>query len=115
VSSNVVSGVFYGYPAELLSAWCLVSLETAIKWKRGETEPSPQALRLFELHRDRRILGPEWDGWVVNKAHLVDPENNATTQGQLRAYYHVYQLCHALMRDNDAAKAEFNAIMRLAG
>ena len=77
--------------------------------------PSPQALRLFELHRDRRILGAEWDGWLVNNAELVDPEGNATTQGQLRAYYQVYQLCHELMRGNDAAQAEFDAIVRLAG
>ena len=113
--SNVVSGVFFGYSAELISAWCLVSLETANKWKRGESMPSPQALKLFELHRDRRILGAGWDGWLVNKAELVDPEGNATTQGQLRAYYQVYQLCHELMRGNEAAQADFAAIVKLAG
>jgi len=113
--AKVVSSVFFGYSAELIADWCGVSVRTALRWKHGQSRPPPPALKLFELHRDRRILGPEWDRWLVNSAVLVDPEGNATTQGQLRAYFQVYQLCHELMRGNEAAQAEFDAIVRLVG
>jgi hypothetical protein len=80
-------GVFYSYPVHLVAEWCAVSLSTAASWKCGVAKPSRQALRLFELHRDGRVLGaPEWLEWRVEGALLVDPEGNATSQGQLRAY-----------------------------
>jgi hypothetical protein len=80
-------GVFYSYPVELVADWCAVSLATAASWKCGVAKPSRQALRLFELHRDERVLSArEWQEWRVRGALLVDPDGNATTQGQLRAY-----------------------------
>jgi hypothetical protein len=115
VSSTIVFGVFYGYPAKVIAEWCGVSVRTAERWKEGVSRPSRSALRLFTLHAERRVLGKEWDGWLINQAALVDPEGNSTTQGQLRAYYHVYQLCRELMRGNEAAQSEFDAIVRLAG
>lgn len=113
--ARVTSSVFYGYPPELIAEWCLVELDTARRWKRFEATPSRQAMRLFELHRDRKILGAEWRGWIVKGDLLCDPENHETTQGQLRAYFHVYQLMHQLMRENPEAQAAFAAIMQEVG
>jgi hypothetical protein len=79
--------VFYSYPVALVAEWCAVSLATAASRKCGVAKPSRQALRLFELYRDGRVLGgAEWDAWRVDGSRLVDPEGNSTTQGQLRAY-----------------------------
>ena len=41
----------------------MVSRETAKKWKNGQRKPSARALELFRLHRDRRILTEEWNGF----------------------------------------------------
>lgn len=86
-----------------------------MRWKRGEQDPTPQALQLFRLHRDGRVLGQEWDGWRIVDGQLVDPEGNSTSQGQLRAYYLNYLLLHELMRGNDAARARWRQAMELAG
>ena len=109
---RVATSPFYGYSVELLAQWCMVSVETAARWKRHEAEPSRQAMALFELHRDRRVLGDAWPGWLVNGNRLVDPEGNETTQGQLRAYAHVYQLVRELARRDPAAAASLEAILR---
>lgn len=113
--SRVISSVFYGIPAELIADWCGVSLETARRWKTGQTQPSASALKLFVLYRDRKVLNKEWDGWLINRETLVDPEGNATTQGQLRAYAHVYALCQELARGNDEAQKILELAMLKAG
>ncbi|MEO8465258.1 MAG: hypothetical protein ABI640_07935 [Gammaproteobacteria bacterium] len=114
--SNVVSGTFFGYSAERVAEWCSVSVRTATRWKRGLAMPSPQALLLFELHRDRKILAsPEWDGWIAKGALLVDPEGNETTQGQLRAYFSVYQLVRELTRGNSHLAAVVDELIVRAG
>lgn len=113
---RVRSSPFFGYSAKQIADWCAVDLETAMRWKREEAKPSPAELRLFELHRNRRILGDEWPaGWVVKRDVLVDPENNETTQGNLRAYALVYQHYRELMRGNDEAKQRFEEILRMVG
>lgn len=77
----------YGYPVELVATWCGVSLRTAAAWKAGVSKPSGQALALFELHREGRVLSCEdWAGWSVHRGELVDPDGVHTTQSQLRAY-----------------------------
>ena len=53
---GTVLNLFYGYPAELIAEWCAVSRKTAELYKRGVRKPSRQALRLFCLHRDGKIL-----------------------------------------------------------
>jgi hypothetical protein len=112
---RVVSSVFYSFSALQLSQWCLVDVDTAARWKRGEEDPSPQALQLFKLHRDGRVLGPEWEGWRAIGGKIFDPEDQGTTPPQLRAYAQVYALCHKLMEGNEAALAEFAKAMELAG
>lgn len=114
--SQVVSGVFYGYGADKVAAVCGVSLETASRWKSGKATPSRASLRLFNLYRSRKVLlSPAWDGWLVNGDVLVDPEGNATSQGQLRAYYLVYQLAAELARDRPEARRRFDDILLSAG
>ena len=55
--------VFYGYPDELIADWCAVSRHTAYLYKIGARKPSRQALRLFVLNRDGRVLDDTWKGW----------------------------------------------------
>ena len=77
----------YGYPAELVAAWCGVSLRTAAAWKSGAAKPSSQSLTLFDLHRNGRVLSErDWPGWSVRGGVLVDPDGMKSTQHQLRAY-----------------------------
>lgn len=113
--SNVVFGPFYGYPSELVAEWCGVSVRTATRWKTGQSRPPPSALKLFLLHRERRVLGKEWAGWLINQNTLVDPEGQSTTQGQLRAYAHVYALCRELARRDKDAVALLDRLIAMAG
>lgn len=115
MQAKVVYGAFYGFPAEVIADWCGVSVRTAARWKDGRNRPSPSALKLFELHRDRRILGKEWNGWLINQATLVDPEGNSTTQGQLRAYAHVYALCSELAKRDRSAADLLDRLIATAG
>ncbi len=112
---SLPSTVFRGYPAELVAELCGVSVDTAKRWKSGECAPSRPALRLFELHRKYKILSsPAWDGWEIKGGVLVDPEGNETTQGQLRAYYFVYQLVAELAKDSPEAWERLQELQRLA-
>jgi hypothetical protein len=61
------------------------------------------------------VLGAEWYGWHVKKNLLVDPEGNATTQGQLRAYYYVYQLARELAKTDVGAMTRFQELLKAAG
>ena len=90
---------FFGYPDELIQEWCGVSRQTAYMCKIGARKPSKAALRLFVLHRDGRVVGPEWTGWTIRRDQLVDPEGNRTTQAQLRAYWMIVQLARELARE----------------
>lgn len=113
--SKVVFGVFYGFPAELVAEWCGVHVRTAQRWKDGRSQPSLSALKLFRLHSERRVLGKEWNGWLINQGNLVDPEGQSTTQGQLRAYAHVYALCRELARGDKSAESLLDRLIELAG
>ena len=106
--------LFYGYPPELIARWCGVSQQTALLYKTGARKPSRQALRLFVLHRDGRVLGPEWREWSVKKDVLVSPAGQETTHGQLNAYWLIMQLARELARDNPKATEEFYRILGVA-
>lgn len=112
---RVVSSVFYGYPAELVAAWCCVSVETAKRWKAGQSIPPPPALRLFQLHRSGKVLTDSaWDGWIVTDEKLVSPEGREVTQGDLRAQELLYQLLHELGRDSPGFWERLEEIHRAA-
>jgi hypothetical protein len=113
--SVVTSVLFRGYPPELISEWCCVTLETAKRWKLGESMAPPPALRLFELYRQCKVLAsPAWAGWEVKGDVLRDPEGNDTPQGHLRAYYFVWQLAAELARDTPEARERLEQIQRAA-
>jgi hypothetical protein len=103
---------FYGYPAAEIANWCRVSLLTARLYKSGIRKPSRAAFRLFVLHRDGRALGDGWAGWSVRGQLLIDPDGNATTQGQLRAYYFVYQLAAEYGRRDAVARDRFRELRK---
>lgn len=106
--------LFYVYPVELIADWCSVSRQTAYLYKIGARKPSRQALRLFVLNRDGRVLGKGWEHWAVHKDLLVDPDGNETTQGQLRAYWLILQLTRELASNDSKALEEFRRILRSA-
>src|SRR5687768_2705977 len=64
--SRPTPAVFYGYPVELIQRRCSVSRQTAYLHKTGVRKPSKQALRLFVLHRDGRVLDDYWKGFAVH-------------------------------------------------
>ena len=106
--------LFYGYPPELIARWCGVSEHTAYLYKIGARKLSRQALRLFTLHRDGRVLGPEWRDWAIRKDRLVSPEAQETTQNQLAAYWLIMQLARELAYKDPEAREEFNRLLRSA-
>jgi hypothetical protein len=106
--------LFYGYPPELIAQWCGVTPHTAYLYKIGARKPSRHVQRLFVLHRDGCVLGPEWKDWKVHKDRLVSPEGQETTQGQLAAYWLIVQLASDLASRDPDAKEEYRRILRRA-
>lgn len=51
----------YGAAAESIADWCAVNCHTAALNRSGQRVIWKQALRLFLLHRDGRVLADEWD------------------------------------------------------
>ena len=111
---KVESLLFYGYPRELIAHWCGVSLHTAYLYKIGARKPSRQALKLFVLHRDGRVLDEHWTGFAVHKDKLVDPEGREFDVGQLRAHWLIVQLARELARDSPKATEDYWRILRSA-
>jgi len=105
-------GIFHGYPAELIAEWCGVSLNTAQAYKSGRRRPSRVVMRLFTLHRDRRVLGPSWKGWIVKPDGIVDPDGNETTRSQLHNYFWIVQMARQMAADRgDKAQDEFYKLL----
>ena len=91
-----ILNLFDGYPVELVQRWCLVGKKTAERYKKGTLLPSRRSVYLFNLHRNQKILGSEWNGWRVNGGVLYDPADVPTTIAQLEAYQYIYQLASSL-------------------
>ena len=105
--------VFYGYPVELIAEWCAVSLSTARLYKSGQRKPSLQALRLFTLHRDSRVLTDRWRGWQIVGGSIVDPAGNTTTLEQLQGYALILQWVAAVAaRDPDTRQQYYELLKR---
>jgi hypothetical protein len=114
VGETKVLSVFYGYPAELIARWCGVAPATVTLWKQNKRKPSRQALRLFTLHRDNLVLGEPWRGYQLKGATIIDPEGNATSQAQLRAYWLIMQYAAELARRDPADYEHFRSLLRQA-
>ncbi len=95
-------GPFYGYPAEIISAWCGVSVRTAQAYKNGSKRPSPSVLKLFRLHKENRVLTDfgSWDGWTLNEKGIFDPDGNCTSPAQLQSYWLIMQYAAEVARLN---------------
>jgi Phage protein len=98
----------------LIQSWCTVSRQTAYLYKIGARKPSRQALRLFVLNRDGRVLGDDWDGWAVHRGKLVDPDGNETTRDQLRAYWLMLQLARELTSRDSKRLEEYWRLLGFA-
>jgi hypothetical protein len=97
--SRPTPALFYGYSPETIAQWCRVSEGTAYLYKIGHRKPSAQAVRLFVLHRDGRVLTDEWDGWKINLTGLVDPEGQETSRSLLRGYSLMMQFVRPLFEE----------------
>ena len=107
--------IFYGFPEQLIAQWCGVSLHTARLYKAGTRKPSRQALRLFTLHRDGRVLDQQhWRGFSVRNGKLVDPVGREFDAGQLNAHWLIVQLAQDLARRDQRDLEEYRRILRLA-
>jgi hypothetical protein len=106
--------IFYGYPVELIQEWCAVSKQTAYLYKIGARKPSRQALRLFTLHREGRILGKEWEGWRIKGGRLFDPEGVPADARQLRAFSLMMQFANELARRDPETRKRYFDILNLA-
>lgn len=89
---------FYGYPAELIAEWCCVALSTAHAYKSGRLKPSKAVLKLFRLYAERQVLPSEWEGWLVKRDAIIDPEGKETHRNLLRSYAEILALAHELAR-----------------
>jgi hypothetical protein len=65
---------------------CCVHSQTARHWQNGIRKPGPTAMRLWQLHREGRVLTDEWKGWGVLNGKLCTPEHQEISQEQLRAW-----------------------------
>jgi hypothetical protein len=111
--NSTVQNIFYGTPDWLIAHWCCISVPQSALLKRGKRQPGPQSQKLFLLHRQGRVLGQEWRDWKVRGDLLIDPEGNALTQGQIRAYQHVYALCYELLNDRPEERTRLDSTLDL--
>jgi DNA-binding transcriptional regulator YiaG len=114
VRAETSLSIFYGYPADLIARWCGVSVATAKRWKSGARKPSRQALRLFSLHRDGRVLSEHWRGWKVNDSSLVDPADNCTTAAQLSGYAIILQWVAAVAAQDPDTQRQYYELLKRA-
>ena len=82
---------FYGYTVDEIRRVCEVSRATARHYKRGRRLPSPQAQKLWELHREGRILGLEWSRFRVHKDALIDESGNRFEVGEIASLALIHQ------------------------
>ena len=108
----VVFTIFHGYPAHLIADWCGVTLATARRYKSGKQKPPKPLAKLFLLHRDRQVLGPQWRGWIVKPEGIVDPDGNETSRSQLHNYFWIVQFARRMAYDReDGASIEFEKLL----
>lgn len=104
---------FYGYPAELIAEWCGVSLKTARLYKAGHRKPSLQALRLFTLHRDGKVLGRDWRGFRVEGPYLRDPAGYRARTSQLEHWNVLIQWAATVAAKDPETNRKFQDLLRL--
>lgn len=98
---RTVLSIFYGYPDEVVAQWCGITAAAVRAYKTGKRKPSRTVVRLFMLHREGRVLGPKWKGWLVKPDSIVDPDGSETSMTQLHNYFWIVQLAHRLVYAQD--------------
>lgn len=88
---------------EIVAEWCAISVSTARHFLSGHRRPSPPVRKLYELHREGKILGPEWDGWRIKGNKLLDPHGKHVTPELLEIWELVWQI--AASKDPDGYHA----------
>lgn len=106
---------FYGYPAELIAEWCGVSIKTARLYKAGQRKPSLQALRLFTLHRDGKVLGRAWRDFTVQGDYLVDSAGRRSRASQLMAWNLLLQWMAGIASRDPQVQRQYYEILRDVG
>lgn len=114
-AKRTVLSVFHGYPDEVVARWCGISVASVRQYKLGKRRPSRAVVRLFMLHRECRVLGPEWKDWVVKADAIVDPDGNETSRALLYNYFWIVQLCRRLAYDQGDRRRqdEFERLLSL--
>jgi hypothetical protein len=87
---------------------------TARAYKDGSRKPSRQALKLFSLHRQELVLGPEWRGFTIRGGTIVDPAGVATTRAQLEGYQIIMQWAAFIASRNPELQREFYDLLKQA-
>lgn len=80
---------------EIVAEWCAISVETAKHFLSGRRRPSPPVRKLYDLYREGKVLGPEWEGWRIKGDRLLDPHGNEMSIQLLEHWQLVCQLAHA--------------------
>lgn len=83
---------------------CDVKKATAQHYKRGTRRPPPPAKRLWELHVQGRILGPDWKGYRVHRNELVDPDGLVYTAGEIATIPFLHAQMAELRKQLDKAR-----------
>jgi hypothetical protein len=83
---------------------CAVKKATAQHYKRGTRVPCPPAKRLWNLHVQGRILGPDWKGYRVHRNELVDPDGLVYTAGEIATILFLHAQMAELRKQLDRAR-----------
>lgn len=103
---------FYGYPPEIISAWCCVSVRTARACKNGSKRPSRPVMRLFRLHQELRVLTDEWEGFKVTPKGILDPAGNMTHPNQLEHFCLIMQCAAKIARSGSDGADGLRVLLR---
>lgn len=108
-AAKPVNLVFYGVPAFVIAEVCGVAMSTARSYKNGNRRPARSVVRLMQLWKDGRILGPEWKQWTVRGSDLISPEGVVLSQGTVRAYTTCMQLLYEVTRGQPYLRHQIEA------
>jgi hypothetical protein len=107
--------LFYSYSAAVIARWCGVSHRTALAYKRGERMPSRSVVRLFILHRDRRVFPAAWGrGWALTETAIIDPEGNEVPATWVRGYFLLLQWARGVAQERGLSR-EYEELLTAIG
>jgi hypothetical protein len=92
-SQTSESSPFYGYTYQAVMAACLVTKQCAMRWRAGTGTPSPQALKLWSIFRDGRLVSALFKGWFFNEkdGELVTPQGDSFKPSEIQNIPLLYQ------------------------